>query len=175
MIFHYAPDMQDWINAQKLSMLNLPEYNDYFQGSWISMGSSNTDIGWTHESMLCSVGDTRVGWVSWNIDRGNDQVDEVGVCIIPRFLNTGAGIVAAAGLLNYLFVRRRFRRVEFHATNSRAFLYEGCGINRTGTTHSSKKLRDGTFADFVYFELFPDSTVFKDEKFLKLVSRVKYE
>jgi len=148
-----------------------PDCGDLFLGDWSPLATAPEDIGWSNETMIIKVGQTRVGYVYWHIDRGNDYVDQLGIFVAPPFQNSGAGIVAGAGLFKYLLKIRGFRKLEFMCTMHRAQLYERSGLKPLGVKRKMVKMRNGKYADISLFEVFKQDL---RPSLLKAANRVKF-
>lgn len=153
----HTSEMWTWRNDVILRYIEHPSLVDFWNGDSVSLSLSNlNEVGWSSEMMVIQVDNIKVGWVSWSIDRNDDYVSQLCLCILPPYQNRGLGVLIGLTLFYYLLIKRGFRKLEFSCTQNRAFLYEGWGLMRCGTKREQVRLRNGKYSDMVQFELFPD-------------------
>jgi len=154
-----SSDFTNIVNENILAVIDDERYKYYFTGNYIDLLEAPKEIGWSKDGFFIYYNGLVAGHIHIGITLSSETINNIGIMTYPNFLHKGIGPIAMQKLLDYLLIKRNFRRVEFFSIteNPAKKLYDQIvdliGGRITGTETEAAKLLDNKYYDITSYEI----------------------
>lgn len=157
-------DLTEYINDVHLKYCDDELYKYYFASDWLTK-HEDTD-GWDKDALgIYGIEKfegvekkfiKRIGFIGVSIDRNHEYISNISLMLEKDYIRKGHGKRAFDTILEYLLIKRGFRKVQFtiDAENKRMLnIADGnISVRKVGILKNELKLRDGGYHDTYLFE-----------------------
>lgn len=153
-----SSDFTNIVNENILAVIDDERYKYYFTGNYIDLLEAPKEIGWNKDGFLIYCDGLVAGHIHIGITLSSETINNIGIMIYPNFLHKGIGPIAMQKLLDYLLIKRNFRRIEFFSVteNPAKKLYNqivDLGGRIIGRETEATKLLDNKYYDITLYEI----------------------